>query len=54
MDSFSMALGADVLDSLAGTSIFSTLGLKSRYWKTEMHPESRKKTALICYSHWLL
>ena len=28
MDSFSMPLGADVLDSLAGTSIFLTLGLK--------------------------
>lgn len=54
MDSFSMALGADVLDSLAGTSIFSTLGLKSGYWKIEMHPKSRKKSALICYSHWPL
>ena len=54
MYSFSMTLGADVLDSLAGTSIISTLGLKSGYWKIElMHPESRKK-ALICSSQWPL
>ena len=31
MDSFPMPLGADVLDSLAGTSIFLTLGLKNGY-----------------------
>ena len=31
MDSFPMPLGADVLDSLAGTSIFSTLGVKNGY-----------------------
>ena len=29
MDSFSMTLGADVLGSLAGTSIFSTLASKA-------------------------
>ena len=31
MDSFPMPLGADVLGSLAGTSIFLTLGLKNGY-----------------------
>ena len=31
MDSFPRPLGADVLDSLAGTSILSTLGLKNGY-----------------------
>lgn len=31
MDSFPMPLRADVLDSLAGTSIFSTLGLENGY-----------------------
>ena len=33
LDSFPMPLVADVLDSLAGTSLFSCLDLKSGFWQ---------------------
>ncbi|KAG5884724.1 hypothetical protein JTB14_019847 [Gonioctena quinquepunctata] len=35
----------DILDTLAGSTIFSTLDLKSGYWQVELAQEDREKTA---------
>ncbi|GFX38330.1 retrovirus-related Pol polyprotein from transposon 17.6 [Trichonephila clavipes] len=35
----------DTLDILAGNTWFSTLDLKSGYWKVELHPDVKEKTA---------
>ncbi|PFX22079.1 Transposon Ty3-I Gag-Pol polyprotein [Stylophora pistillata] len=40
-DCFSLPLIADTLDSLSGTSVFSTIDTKSGYWKIELHPSAR-------------
>ena len=45
-----MPLVADALDSLAGTSVFSMLDLKSGFWKIQMHPNSRQKTAFATHN----
>lgn len=37
----------DTLRSLDGSSVFSTLDLKSGYWQIEVSPSDRKKTAFI-------
>ncbi|GFS68374.1 hypothetical protein TNCV_3000561 [Trichonephila clavipes] len=35
------------LDKLSGNTWFSTLDLKSGYWKLELHPDDKEKTAFI-------
>ena len=47
MDRFQLPLARDALDSLAGTSIFSTMDVKSGFWHIEVHPNLREKTAFI-------
>ena len=47
--SFPMPFDADALDSLADTSVFSTLDLKSGFWRIEMYPNSRRKDC-FCYT----
>ena len=37
----------DTLDILAGSRLFSTPGLISRYWQVEVKPEDREKTAFV-------
>ena len=39
----------DIFDSLAGSSIYSTLDLKSGYWQMPIDEHSRDKTAFICH-----
>ena len=50
LDSFPMPLVADALDSLAGTSLFSCLYLKSGFWQIQMHSGSREKTAFATHN----
>ena len=50
LDSFPMPLVADALDSLAGTSLFSCLDLKSGFWQIQMHSGSREKTAFATHN----
>ena len=35
----------DTLDTLSGSTWFSTIDLKSSYWQVEMAPKDREKTA---------
>ena len=42
----------DLLDTLAGSRLFSTLDLISGYWQVEIHPGGREKTA-FCTSEGL-
>ena len=45
-----MPLLSDTLNALNRTEYFSTLDLKLGYWQTEMHPESREKTAFVTHN----
>ncbi|GFU60853.1 retrovirus-related Pol polyprotein from transposon 17.6 [Trichonephila clavipes] len=44
-DSYPVQWIDDTLDTLAGNTWFSTLDLKSGYWKVELHPDDKEKTA---------
>ena len=46
-DSFPLPLIADTLDSLNGTSVYSTLEMKAGYWQIELHPSAREKSAFV-------
>ena len=37
----------DILDTLAGSQLFSTLDLASGYWQVERKPEDQEKTAFV-------
>ena len=37
----------DILETLAGSQVFSTLHPASSYWQVEVKPEDREKTAFV-------
>jgi hypothetical protein len=39
----------ELLDSLGGAKVFSTLDLTSGYWQVPVHPEDRAKTAFVTH-----
>ena len=44
-DSYPLPRISEVISTLAGAKVFSTLNLKSGYYQIGMKPEDRKKTA---------
>ena len=50
VDSFTMPLVADALDSLAGAGVFSTLDLKNGFWQIQMQQNSQQKTAFATHN----
>lgn len=44
-DAYPLPRVDDLLDTLAGSRLFSTLDLISRYWQVEVHPRDKEKTA---------
>ena len=49
VDSFTMPLVADALDSLAGAGVFSTLDLKKGCWQIQMQQNSQQKRAFATH-----
>ena len=46
-DAYPLPCVDDILETLAGSQLFSTLDLASGYWQVEVKPEDREKTAFI-------
>ena len=46
-DRFPIPLVQDVLDSLSGTAYFTTLDLRSGFWRIPLTEDTRSKTAFI-------
>ena len=49
-DSFPLPLIADTLDSLSGTSVYSTFDMKAGYWQIELDPSAREKSAFVTHN----
>ena len=39
----------ELFDTLQGSSVFTTLDLRSGYWQVDVHPEDQPKTAFVCH-----
>lgn len=48
-DSYPLPLISDIFDQLGGSTIFSTLDLKSGYWQIPVDPEDKPKTSFCCH-----
>ena len=51
-DAYPLPLPDEVQDQLAGSTVFSTLDLQSRYWQLPVHPEDQPKTAFPPVQGW--
>lgn len=47
-DTYPIPTIQEILESLAGASVFTALDLNSGYWQAEMDPDSHDKTAFVC------
>ena len=48
-DRYPLPLIQSILDSLAGSTTFSTIDLRTGFWQLPVHPDSVKKTAFVCH-----
>ena len=46
-DAYPLPRFDDILETLAGSQLFSTLDLASGYWQVEVKPEDWEKTAFV-------
>lgn len=47
-DSYPIPKIQEILESLAGATIFTILDLNSGYWQVKMEPKDKEKTAFVC------